>query len=92
MKQNDALKKLVYRARYRSSREADLIFKDFVEQTIEFLTEAEQEIFSALMQKDDLTLFKWIDGSLECPERKYHLVLEKIHIFMKNMKNLSAPQ
>lgn len=87
MKQNDALKKLIYRARYRSSREADLIFKAFLEQTVEFLTDAEQEIFSALMQKDDLTLFKWIDGSLECEESKYHEMLEKINIFMKNMKN-----
>lgn len=87
MKQNDALKKLIYRARYRSSREADLIFKAFLEQTVEFLTDAEQEIFSVLMQKDDLTLFKWIDGSLECEESKYHPMLEKINIFMKNMKN-----
>lgn len=91
MKQNDALKKLVYRSRYRSSREADLIFKAFVEQTIEFLTETEQEIFSALMQKDDLTLFQWIDGSLECPELKYHPMLEKIKIFMKNMKKSNEP-
>ena len=79
-------KKLIYRARYRSSREADLIFKAFIEKTIEFLTDDEQKIFSELMQIDDLTLFQWIEEKLACPHAHYTPVLKRIQRFIKEMK------
>jgi len=75
----------MYRVHYRSSREADLIFKKFVERKIDHLSNEDQEVFSALMQIDDLTLFQWIEEKVECPNSTYHPVLKQLRVFIKQL-------
>ncbi|MGN6671290.1 MAG: succinate dehydrogenase assembly factor 2 [Candidatus Nucleicultricaceae bacterium] len=88
MSQKLLLKKLMYRVHYRSSREADLIFKAFVEKKIDQLSGEEQEIFSALMQVDDLTLFQWIEEKVDCPYPQYHALLNKIKVFIQQLNSV----
>ena len=71
------LGKISYRTRYRSTKEMDLIFRQFWTTFERTYTEDDLRIFEELIEEDDILLYKWISGSVGVPE-KYKVIISKI--------------
>ena len=71
------LGKISYRARYRSTKEMDLIFRKFWATFERSYTEDDLRIFEELIEEDDILLYKWISGSVGVPE-KYKVIISRI--------------
>ncbi len=71
------LKKIEYRINYRSTREMDLIFKKFWSNFKNDHSEDELEIFSRLIDENDVDIYNWIIGASAIPEI-YDIIIKKI--------------
>ena len=71
------LGKISYRTRYRSTKEMDLIFRQFWTTFEKTFTEDDLRIFEELIEEDDILLYKWISGSVGVPQ-KYKVIVSRI--------------
>ncbi|MDG2355959.1 MAG: succinate dehydrogenase assembly factor 2 [Paracoccaceae bacterium] len=71
------LGKIGYRAKYRSIREMDLIFRQFWEIFKKNYTEEELVKFEKLIEEDDFDLYQWISGVTAVPA-KYQSLISQI--------------
>ena len=71
------LGKIGYRAKYRSIREMDLIFRQFWEIFKNNYSEEELAKFEKLIEEDDLDLYQWISGASAVPD-EYQLLISQI--------------
>ena len=71
------LGKIGYRAKYRSIREMDLIFRQFWEIFKKNYTEEELVKFEKLIEEDDFDLYQWISGATAVPA-KYQSLISQI--------------
>lgn len=64
------------RSKRRGMRELDLLIGSFVEERLECLSDAELERLESLLFEIDVSVFDWITGMADCPERYRGLVAE----------------
>ena len=81
------LAKISYRSRYRSTKEMDLIFRQFWEIFKKDHAEEELGVFEELIEEDDIILYKWISGSVDVPE-KYRILVSRITTETKQKRSL----
>ena len=65
---NSNLHKKVYFLSRRGLQELDIIFKPFVEERFEALTDKDKLSFLDLLQKDDVELIDWLLNEIPIPE------------------------
>ena len=72
------LKKLLFKASHRGTKEMDIILGKFAETNLETLDSENLKIFEELLEIPDPDLYKWFtDESIKIPE-KYSKLIKKI--------------
>ena len=74
-------KRLMYRARYRGFKEADIFIGGFAEANLPQMTTAELDEFEALLALSDHDLYAWIKGDKTPPANVSGPVFEKLRAF-----------
>ncbi len=74
------------RSMRRGMRELDLLIGRFVEERLESLSNAELEHLEALLFENDVSVFDWITGMADCPERYRGLIAEIRRVSMMHAK------
>jgi antitoxin CptB len=78
---SEAKKRLLYRAKYRGFKEADIVVGKFAEKHLGGLTDEETEEFRLLLEVPDQELYGWIIGREEAPDNYKGSVLTKMQAF-----------
>lgn len=60
-------KRILFRAWHRGTREMDLLMGQYAERAIDAMSNAELDLFEALIEVPDRDLFAWITGKEEAP-------------------------
>ena len=60
-------RKIGYRSRYRSTKEMDLILRQFWEKFGNNLSDEELDIYEHFINEDDFILYKWITNVVDSP-------------------------
>jgi antitoxin CptB len=77
-------KRLLYRSRYRSSLEGDLLFGGFAERHLASLDATQLDRYEALLAESDQDLLAWIGGEQRVPKRHDHDVFRLLRGFRPN--------
>lgn len=56
----NSIKKMIYSACHRGTKENDLLLGEFAKNTLEALTPAEQHLFERLLEEPDGDIYQWI--------------------------------
>jgi antitoxin CptB len=73
-------RRIVFRAWHRGMREMDLVMGRFADAEIARLSEAELDLFEALLEVPDQAAFAWVTSEADPPE-DYKDLLRKIQSF-----------
>jgi len=76
---NSNLHKKAYFLSRRGLQELDIIFKPFVEERFEALSDKDKLSFLDLLQKDDVDLIDWILNEMPVPEGFNNIVTQIQH-------------
>ena len=76
---NSNLHKKAYFLSRRGLQELDIIFKPFVEERFEALTDKDKLSFLDLLQKDDVDLIDWLLNGMPVPEDLNNIVAQIKH-------------
>ena len=76
---NSNLHKKAYFLSRRGLQELDIIFKPFVEERFEALTDKDKLSFLDLLQKDDVDLIDWLLNGIPVPEDLNNIVTQIKH-------------
>ena len=76
---NSNLHKKVYFLSRRGLQELDIIFKPFVEERFETLSDKDKLSFLDLLQKDDVDLIDWLLNEMPVPEDFNNIVTQIKH-------------
>ena len=76
---NSNLHKKAYFLSRRGLQELDIIFKPFVEERFEALSDKDKLSFLDLLQKDDVDLIDWILNEMPVPEDFNNIVTKIKH-------------
>ena len=76
---NSNLHKKAYFLSRRGLQELDIIFKPFVEERFEALTDKDKLSFLDLLQKDDVDLIDWLLNGMPVPEDLSNIVAQIKH-------------
>lgn len=71
-------RKLLFRSWHRGMREMDLILGNFADTHIDGLSDAELDLYEALLDITDRELLSWIVGEAQVPEAVDHVVYRQI--------------
>jgi antitoxin CptB len=71
-------RRLLFRARHRGTREADLMVGGFVARHIGALSEAELDALEAVLDHPDVDLSDWLTGRRPIPEEVRSPMLERM--------------
>lgn len=71
-------RKILYRAWHRGMREVDLVLGAFADGEIARLSDAELDLFEALMDEADGDILKWVTGEKPVPAAHDNPVFAKI--------------
>ena len=82
---NSNLHKKVYFLSRRGLQELDIIFKPFVEERFEALSNKDKLSFLDLLQKDDVDLIDWLLNGMPVPE-DLNKIVTKIKHYINNEK------
>ena len=82
---NSNLYKKVYFLSRRGLQELDIIFKPFVEERFETLSDKDKLSFLDLLQKDDVDLIGWLLNGMSVPE-DFNKIVTKIKHYINNEK------
>lgn len=72
------LKRLHHKCKYMGMHENDVIFARFAERYLDNLSETEVSQFEALIEENDVDIFKWITGKLDLPTEYDNSVMTKL--------------
>ena len=78
---NSNLHKKAYFLSRRGLQELDIIFKPFVEERFEALSDKDKLSFLDLLQKDDVDLIDWLLNEMPVPEDFNNIVTQIKHYF-----------
>ena len=76
---NSNLHKKAYFLSRRGLQELDIIFKPFVEESFEALSDKDKLSFLDLLQKDDVDLIDWLLNEIPVPEDFNNIVTQIKH-------------
>ena len=76
---NSNLHKKAYFLSRRGLQELDIIFKPFVEERFEALSDKDKLSFLDLLQKDDVDLIDWLLNEMPVPEDVNNIVTQIKH-------------
>ena len=76
---NSNLHKKAYFLSRRGLQELDIIFKPFVEERFEALSDKDKLSFLDLLQKDDVDLIDWLLNGIPVPEDLNNIVTQIKH-------------
>ena len=76
---NSNLHKKAYFLSRRGLQELDIIFKPFVEERFETLSDKDKLSFLVLLQKDDVDLIDWLLNGMPVPEDLNNIVAQIKH-------------
>ena len=76
---NSNLHKKAYFLSRRGLQELDIIFKPFVEERFESLSDKDKLSFLDLLQKDDVDLIDWLLNGMPVPEDLNNIVAQIKH-------------
>ena len=76
---NSNLHKKAYFLSRRGLQELDIIFKPFVEERFEALSDKDKLSFHDLLQKDDVDLIDWLLNEMPVPEDFNNIVTQIKH-------------
>ena len=76
---NSNLHKKAYFLSRRGLQELDIIFKPFVEERFEALSDKDKLSFLDLLQKDDVDLIDWLLNGMPVPEDLNNIVAQIKH-------------
>ena len=76
---NSNLHKKAYFLSRRGLQELDIIFKPFVEERFETLSDKDKLSFLDLLQKDDVDLIDWLLNGMPVPEDLNNIVTQIKH-------------
>ena len=76
---NSNLHKKVYFLSRRGLQELDIIFKPFVEERFETLSDKDKLSFLDLLEKDDVDLIDWLLNGMPVPEDLNNIVAQIKH-------------
>ena len=76
---NSNLHKKAYFLSRRGLQELDIIFKPFVEERFETLSDKDKLSFLDLLQKDDVDLIDWLLNGMPVPEDLNYIVAQIKH-------------
>ena len=76
---NSNLHKKAYFLSRRGLQELDIIFKPFVEERFEALSDKDKLSFLDLLQKDDVDLIDWLLNEMPVPEDFINIVIQIKH-------------
>ena len=76
---NSNLHKKAYFLSRRGLQELDIIFKPFVEERFETLSDKDKLSFLDLLQKDDVDLIDWLLNGMPVPEDLNNIVVQIKH-------------
>lgn len=71
------LKQIIYRAKHRGCREADILFSNFVEKFLSTLTGEEMEIYLEFAEESDLDIINWLIYPGSFPD-KYKILYSRL--------------
>jgi antitoxin CptB len=74
-------RKILFRSWHRGIREMDLIMGQFADAHIGDLTDAELDVYEALIEVPDRDLFAWLTDAAETPENYDTPVFRKVKAF-----------
>ena len=77
------LHKKAYFLSRRGLQELDIIFKPFVEERFEYLSDKDKLSFLDLLQKNDVDLIDWILNDLPVPE-DFNKIVTQIKDYLNN--------
>ena len=80
---NSNLHKKAYFLSRRGLKELDIIFKPFVEERFEYLSDKDKLSFLDLLQKNDVDLLDWILNDLPVPE-DFNKIVTQIKDYLNN--------
>ena len=80
---NSNLHKKAYFLSRRGLQELDIIFKPFVEERFESLSDKDKLSFLNLLQKNDIDLIDWILNDLPVPE-DFNKIVTQIKDYLNN--------
>jgi antitoxin CptB len=72
------LKRALWRAHHRGTKEADMLVGGFADRWLEQLGEAEFAWFEALLEEQDVDILAWAFGKAEAPEPMRGPMLERL--------------
>lgn len=78
------IRRLVYRASYTGMKETDLLLGQFAKTHLPLLTDEQLDLFEALLDAGDPSIFAWVRGDEEVPPRFDNSVLKLIKDFHVN--------
>ena len=76
---NSNLHKKAYFLSRRGLQELDIIFKPFIEERFETLSDKDKSSFLDLLQKDDVDLIDWLLNGMPVPEDLNNIVAQIKH-------------
>jgi antitoxin CptB len=77
------LGRIAFRAWRRGFREADMVLGPFADQVAPTLTDAELDVFEALLDVEDQYLYAWIIEREPTPPEHQGPVMDRIRAFMR---------
>jgi len=80
---NSNLHKKAYFLSRRGLQELDIIFKPFVEERFEYLSDKDKLSFLDLLQKNDVDLIDWILNDLPVPD-DFNKIVTQIKDYLNN--------
>jgi len=84
---DDRLKRLHHKCKYMGMHENDVIFARFSERYLSELSDEEISQFEALLEQNDLDIFKWITGKLDVPAEFDNNVMIKLRDCQEYIEN-----
>lgn len=74
-------KRILFRAWHRGTREMDLLMGRFADSAIDGFTDAELDVFEALIEVPDRDLFAWLTGKEETPSNYDTAIFRRLAAF-----------
>ena len=75
------IRRLVYRASYTGMKETDLLLGQFAKKHLPLLSDEQIDLFEALLDEGDPSIFAWVRGDEEVPPHLDNSVLDLIKDF-----------
>ena len=77
------IKRLKMRSMRRGIKEMDLILTAYADQNLPQMTEAELDLYDALLHENDQDLYQWVTGQVAAPDPYGNLIHDISQTFQK---------